>query len=150
MATENRTHCGTPSASEWEVRGHLAASLTFWHRLKDGEDDELVALLQRWGAPVAGAVAGPIGYALAYPNGKPIFSFGGPNLRKSLAEAQEMSRLHLGSGEPIAVYAAAPGGDALKLLRTLGPKPWETSPEAHAQARLIEDFAAALAQMEGK
>lgn len=36
--------------------------------------------------------------------------------------------------------------DALDLLRSLGPKPWETSPEAHAQARLIDDFAAAIKQ----
>lgn len=35
------------------IRGHLAASLTFWHRLKDKEDDELAALFQRWTAPAA-------------------------------------------------------------------------------------------------
>ena len=83
------------------------------------------AILRKHGviAPAAGAVAGPIGYALAYPNGKPIFSFSGPNLRTSLAEAQEMSRLHLGSGEPIAVYTAAPTpaaqGDALSPTQTV-------------------------------
>jgi hypothetical protein len=38
---------------------------------------------------------------------------------------------------------AAP--DPAALLKSLGPKPWETSPEAHAQARLICDFADALA-----
>lgn len=40
--------------------------------------------------------------------------------------------------------------DALSLLKSLGPKPWETSPEAHAQARLIGDFESAmLAAKEG-
>ena len=34
--------------------------------------------------------------------------------------------------------------DALSLLKSLGPKPWETSPEAHAQARLIGDFESAM------
>lgn len=43
--------------SEWDVRGQLAASLTFWHRLKDKEDDELVELFQRWSAPSAEADA---------------------------------------------------------------------------------------------
>lgn len=39
----------------------------------------------------------------------------------------------------------APGvQDALSLLKSLGPKPWETSPEAHAQARLIGDFESAM------
>lgn len=34
--------------------------------------------------------------------------------------------------------------DALAMLRSLGPKPWETSAEAHAQTRLINDFADAM------
>lgn len=37
-----------PKPDEWDVRGHLAASLTFWHRLKGDEADELVAALQSW------------------------------------------------------------------------------------------------------
>ena len=56
----------------------------------------------------------PIGYALAYKNGKPIMHFGGPNLRATLEEAKEASLLHLGAGEPIAVYAAPPVGEELK------------------------------------
>lgn len=32
--------------SEWDVRGHLAASLTCWHRLTGQEAAELVALFQ--------------------------------------------------------------------------------------------------------
>ena len=38
----------TPKPDEWDVRGHLAASLTFWHRLKGEDADELVAALQSW------------------------------------------------------------------------------------------------------
>lgn len=38
----------THKPDEWDVRGHLAASLTFWHRLKGEEADELVAALQSW------------------------------------------------------------------------------------------------------
>jgi hypothetical protein len=38
---------------------------------------------------------------------------------------------------------AAP--DPVALLKSLGPKPWQTSPEAHAQARLICDFSEAFA-----
>jgi hypothetical protein len=38
---------GTAAASsEWDVRGHLAASLTCWHRLTGKEADELVAMFQ--------------------------------------------------------------------------------------------------------
>lgn len=38
---------GTVAASsEWDVRGHLAASLTCWHRLTSKEAAELVALFQ--------------------------------------------------------------------------------------------------------
>lgn len=40
-----------PAASEWDVRGHLAGSLSFWHRLKVGEDDELVAAFRKWAPP---------------------------------------------------------------------------------------------------
>ena len=47
----------TPKPDEWDVRGHLAASLTFWHRLKSGEDDELVAALKSWGTRTQPAAA---------------------------------------------------------------------------------------------
>lgn len=55
MPIESKSQSATQPASDWEVRGHLAASLTFWHRLKDGEDDELVALFQRWATHAAPA-----------------------------------------------------------------------------------------------
>lgn len=43
---------GTVAASsEWDVRGHLAASLTCWHRLTSKEADELVAMFQGRSAP---------------------------------------------------------------------------------------------------
>ncbi|MBD9395576.1 hypothetical protein [Acidovorax sp. ACV01] len=43
---------GTAAASsEWEARGHLAASLTCWHRLTGEEADELVAMFQRRPTP---------------------------------------------------------------------------------------------------
>lgn len=43
---------GTVAASsEWGVRGHLAASLTCWHRLTSKEADELVAMFQGRPAP---------------------------------------------------------------------------------------------------
>ena len=45
---------------------------------------------------------------------------------------------------PIYTHPAPPVQDALSLLKSLGPKPWETSPEAHAQARLIGDFESAM------
>ena len=35
------------TCSEWDVRGHLAASLTCWHRLTEKEADELVAMFKR-------------------------------------------------------------------------------------------------------
>lgn len=35
-----------PATSDWDVRGHLAASLTCWHRLTGKEADELVSLFQ--------------------------------------------------------------------------------------------------------
>jgi hypothetical protein len=35
--------------------------------------------------------------------------------------------------------------DPLAILKRLGPKQWETSPEAHAQTRLIIDFEEAYA-----
>lgn len=45
---------GTAAASsEWDVRGHLAASLTCWHRLTGKEAEELVALFQGRAAPAA-------------------------------------------------------------------------------------------------
>ena len=34
----------------------------------------------------------------------------------------------------------APATDPVRLLKSLGPKPWQTSTEAWAQARLISDF----------
>jgi hypothetical protein len=34
----------------------------------------------------------------------------------------------------------APATEAVRLLKHLGPKPWQTSAEAWAQARLIADF----------
>lgn len=40
-----------PAESDWDVRGHLATSLSFWHRLKNGEDDELVAAFRKWAPP---------------------------------------------------------------------------------------------------
>lgn len=52
---------GTAAASsEWDVRGHLAASLTCWHRLTSKEADELVAMFQGRSAPAtqqAGALS---------------------------------------------------------------------------------------------
>lgn len=45
----------TPTPSEWDVRGHLAASLTCWHRLTGQEAAELVALFQ--GHPAQAAPA---------------------------------------------------------------------------------------------
>lgn len=49
-----------PAASEWDVRGHLAATLTCWHRLTDQEASELVALFQGRLAPGPAAVAVPV------------------------------------------------------------------------------------------
>ncbi|WP_431152502.1 hypothetical protein [Acidovorax facilis] len=46
--------------SDWDVRGHLAASLTCWHRLTGKEADELVAMFQGHSAPAtqqAGALS---------------------------------------------------------------------------------------------
>ncbi|KAB2896786.1 MAG: 3'-5' exoribonuclease, partial [Burkholderiaceae bacterium] len=48
-----------PAASEWDVRGHLAASLTCWHRLTGQEAAELIALFQGHPAQPAPAAAQP-------------------------------------------------------------------------------------------
>lgn len=48
----------TPKPDEWDVRGHLAASLTFWHRLKGEDADELVAALQSWATRAQPAAQG--------------------------------------------------------------------------------------------
>lgn len=52
----------TSKPDEWDVRGHLAASLTFWHRMKGEEADELVAALQSWATPAQPAPQG-VAYA---------------------------------------------------------------------------------------
>ena len=46
-----RTQQPALAASEWDVRGHLAASLTCWHRLTGKEADELVAMFHGLPAP---------------------------------------------------------------------------------------------------
>lgn len=42
--------------------------------------------------------------------------------------------------------ATAPQPEPVAVLKSLGPKPWETSPEAHAQARLIAHFEEAIVE----
>jgi hypothetical protein len=46
-----------PVSSDWDMRGHLAASLTCWHRLTGQEAAELVALFQGHPAQTAPAAA---------------------------------------------------------------------------------------------
>ena len=56
--------------------------------------------------PGLAAVPTPLGYAMAYRTGKPIFATSCPNLWDTLEGARQASSLNLGAGEPIPVYAA--------------------------------------------
>ncbi len=95
----------TPKPDEWDVRGHLAASLTFWHRLKGEEADELVAALQSWATPAQPA---PQGAAYAEPEfkmgrGYIERSIGGVAYREGWVDALEALR---------ASHGQAPAGAA--------------------------------------
>lgn len=48
----SRAQQPAPASSDWDVRGHLAASLTCWHRLTGQEADELVAMFKGRTAPL--------------------------------------------------------------------------------------------------
>lgn len=107
-------------------------------RLAEIDAQEPVLEVKKRGCEVGVTYGGCVmaGYG-AFPVGSKFYAR--PIGATSSAEERAIRALPLPTGPRQAVP------DPVELLRSLGPKPWETSPEAHAQARLISDFADALA-----
>lgn len=80
-----------PATSDWDVRGHLAASLTCWHRLTGQEADELVAMFKGRTAPLDNPPMPEHWGVVVRVNGDNILCIGESYLhgKRELSEAEE-------------------------------------------------------------